>query len=218
MEQVETVSYRLLSSGDERGMLALLRSERPAVFRVRGDRVYAAVIGDALTSRDLMIAVASIQGRLVGFSIIAWNWNRLKLLFALRHPIVGATILWSTLRLRLFSRRTHEALGNTMRERPRSDARSISKGAPSWAEGGRRIAKLIHTAVVPEHRRQGIGLGLKTFYVGTLRARGFRRVDARVDPANLASIALQRRSGWVVVDDPRAVFAYLELDDDEERD
>lgn len=187
------------------------------MFRLQGDRVYAALISDALASRDLMIAVASRQGRLVGFSIIAWNWSRMKLLFALRHPIVGLTIVLSTLRLRLFGRRVDVALGSAARERSCSDARNSSTRVPSWADGGRRIAKLIHTAVVPEHRRQGIGLGLKAFYVDALRARGFRRVDARIDPANVASIAMQRRSGWVVVDDPRAVFAYLELGDDGER-
>ena len=198
-------------------MLALLRSEKPRVFRLQGDRVYAALINDALASRDLMIAVASRQGRLVGFSIIAWNWSRLKLVFALRHPIVGLTIVLSMLRSRLLGRRVDEALGSAARERFRSDAQISSTRVPNWADGGRRIAKLIHTAVVPEHRRQGIGLGLKAFYVDVLRARGFRRVDARIDPANVASVAMQRSSGWVVVDDPRAVFAYLELGDDSER-
>ena len=217
MERHETVSYRLLATGDEREVLDLIRSELPPVFRVHGDRVYAAVIDDALASRDIMIALASKDGRLVGFSIIAWNWRRLKLLFALRHPIVGAAIAWSTLRLRVFGRRNKGNRDNTKRNRPRATTRGEGPGEPSWADGGPRVAKLVHTAVIPEYRRQGIAHGLKAFYVDVLRTRGFRRVDARINHANVASIAMQQRSGWVVQDDAHAVFAYLVIDDDGER-
>ena len=193
----------------------LLRSERPPpfLFRVHGEPVYAAVVSDALRERDLMIVVAVKREGVVGFSIIAWNWRRLKTAFGLRHPVVGAAIVWSTLRRRLSHRSRRRSSTNTRDAPARIAANPKGVKTPSWEDADSSIAKVIHTAVAPEHRMQGIGSGLKSFYAQMLRSRGFRRVDARIDPRNRASLAMNRRCGWVLVDEAGPVFAFLDLDD-----
>ncbi|MDF1524271.1 MAG: GNAT family N-acetyltransferase, partial [Trueperaceae bacterium] len=200
---------------DAPGLLELLARNRPAIARLAHPVAYRAIVAEALAHRRALIVVSEVDDRLVAFAIIVWDWHRFRVEFLLRHPRVALAAAAGFLRRRLRTTRPRAvraaAASPTATE---EGARRSAGNGPRWNDGGADIAKVLHIGVDASMRGRGVATGLKAFYVGFLRCSGFHRVDALVERNNVASLALQRTSGWVTTSEGGDVFSYLVLDDE----
>src|SRR5690606_21474929 len=87
----------------------------------------------------LFITVALLDGDLVGYSIVAWDWNRFRLEFLARHPQVIALAGATRLRRKLGSltlRRAHPFIGKRSHTRT-TEVRKSETTPGSGTEGPR---------------------------------------------------------------------------------
>lgn len=210
--------HRLAEPADAPALLELFEHTKPVIARLAHPAVHRAIVAEGLAHRRSVIAVSETNGRLVAYAIIAWDWQRFRTAFVLRHPRVALLVAAD-----LWRRRRRSAPAIPVHE-PADRPQTVPAGAPArersdarWSDGGPTIAKVLFTGVHPTMRGQGVATGLKAFYVDHLRRQGFRRIDAMVGRHNVASLALQRTSGWVTRPQGNETFSYLELDGNGER-
>lgn len=210
------VVHRLAVPADAPGLLELFERTKPVIARLAHPAVYNATVAEALAHRRSLIAVSERDGRLVAFAIIAWDWDRFRVSFVFRHPVAALRIAANRLRRRRRAAPTGGTPASASPPPPEPEGtHRTDRAGPRWRDGGPTIAKVLFTGVDPTLRGRGIATDLKAFYVEHLRRSGFRRVDAMISRTNVASLALQRTSGWVTTSHGADVFSYLELDGDE---
>lgn len=213
MARPEHLEVLLLERGDLAAVYALLLQLRPTLVSSSAASVYRAVLDDGIDGRHLFVVVARVDGTVVGYSVVTWTWKVFKRAFVLRHPRAAVAILSSKVARIVRKRRRRGSRDRTAESMPAQGLRPSDATGPQWSDSSASIAKVLHTAVAPDWRQRGIGTALKAYYVDLLRQRGFHRVDAHIEASNVASIALNERSGWRVARDGAGVFAYLVLDE-----
>ena len=124
-------------------------------------------------------------GRLIGMAVAIRDMQHYRLRMLLRFPITGLYVLWR----RLLSR-TKRA------RRPQGEVRLPFP--ERWSTRGRDIAHILTIVVAPEHRKRGVASQLYADLFTELIGRGVTRVIARVGLNNASSLALHRRTGWMI--------------------
>lgn len=204
------VSYRQLMSEDRAGLLEVFGRLRPVIARMSNRLVHRAIIDDALCSRNVVIHVASLDSRLVGYVIAAWNWNYFKRMFVLRHPLLGLVALAK--RLKKNSHVRHSRTNDLRREDVDTlpTARN-TKQTYAWEDSAESIAKVIHVGVDSTVRSRGVGSGLYANLIKHLSQRGFARIDAHIEKDNLASMNMHKKAGWTLLERQGGYFSFLEI-------
>ena len=190
----------------------MLMELRPVIARMAGEPIYRAVSRDALRRRDTLIVVAEQAGTLAGVVVAATRWKRYWRGFVLRHPLLGARVLWHRLRKVLgLGRRTREP---QVDEPGRlGDCVSATPSGRSWSESSPAIAKVAYVGVRQQCRGRGIGDAIYRHLFAILRQRGVARVDAHIDYDNIASVWFHWKTGWRIERWGSGYFATVNLEE-----
>ena len=127
------------------------------------------------------------NGRLIGVVVAIQDLHRYRLKLLLRFPMIGVSAVWR----RLWAK-------------PKTQKACCRPDLPfpeRWSNRGRNFAHVVLIIVEPQHRCRGIGARLYSELFAKLARRGVTRVIAHVDIRNESSLALHRRTGWIVGQD-----------------
>lgn len=199
--------YRIAHLHDEVGLRMLMGRLPLTLAGFRHHRLARAVCHDACRRRDCFAVLALHDGEPAGYSFVVTDWARFRVWLLVRHPPLAAGIAFSTIATGLRRRRVAPAPKPV---RPTTVSTERVDG-PRWSDTGPGVAKVVYTAVLPEHRRLGLASGLKRVYTQHARDLGLIRLDARISRANTASIELNRRSGWEIYPDGDHVLAVYRI-------
>jgi glycosyltransferase involved in cell wall biosynthesis/ribosomal protein S18 acetylase RimI-like enzyme len=195
-------AFAELERGDLDAACALLSRLSVSFAGVVSPAMSRAICAEAIRRRDPVIVVAKEGGRVVGLALAVRHGSRFRRAFPARHPLLA---------LRAAARRLLEGRGGGRKSRP-PDSGGAPVSGPSWSDGEEGIAKVMFIGVAPEHRRAGLAGQLYGELFARLRARGARRIDARIEPDNRASLRLHEASGWTLRADGGGVFATRPLE------
>ena len=95
------ICYRQLMIEDKIGLLELFRRFYPVIVRMLNRLVYKALKDDVLSSSNVIIYIASLNSKLVGYVIASCDWSYFKCMFVLQHPLIGLVILSKRLKKKL---------------------------------------------------------------------------------------------------------------------
>jgi ribosomal protein S18 acetylase RimI-like enzyme len=124
-------------------------------------------------------------GRLIGMAVAIRDMQHYRIRMLLHFPITG---------FRVFCR--HLLSRTTRVRRPQGE---VNLPFPErWSTRGRDIAHILTIVVAPEYRKRGIASQLYADLFSELIGRGVTRVIARVGLNNASSLALHRRTGWMI--------------------
>lgn len=170
--------------------------------------VYRAIGKDVLRDPRATMLVADSEDRLAGYVIAVTDWRVFWRSFLLRHLLCAAVIA--------FKRAKAGILSSSKRSTPKDEPEehwclSEPTDTRSWADSSPVIAKILHVGVDSQFRGRGIGSGLYREILGTLAARGVRRVDACIDRGNVRSLQLHAQTGWRIHRVHDGYFATIDL-------
>lgn len=176
----------------------------PSAFRT--------LLRDALRATDITVVVARDGLKPIGLVFAVTDWAKYKRGFARRYPNLGVQLVKRRLS-RMLRRNNHALTGQPsgldtlVLDRDPYGAR--------WGDPSHHIATTVFIGVTPDYRGRRIVPQLYESLGRLLRARGVRRLDARMHPGNLASIKAHVRSGWRVSWDGTGIFATTDLTNDD---
>ena len=197
------------SLADRNDLLSLFNLIRPSVAGTTSPIVYRAFLSEFGTdSRAVPLIAQNDMGRIVGYVVAIRDWHAFWRSFLRNHGLSAAVIAYERLRRRLSMRATttRNSTEAARQEFPRAAEYDVS-----WQDTSPRVAKILHIAVVPEARGQGVGGMLYNQLFDRLRRLDIERVDARIDEDNVASYALHLRTGWQLLRDDVGTMASIRL-------
>ncbi len=204
---------RLLAQNEVDAAAQLMAHTGASFARGTSPSLFQTLCRDACRHREppcLAIVVAEKDGQLIGYVITHIGGPAFFRGFARRHPLTATKLLWKRLRRRL---RFHP-ISPPPPSQPAKPALAFIKTARApgtWDEAGLHIARVQHIGVHPDWRGAGVGQQLYQQLFVSLRSYGVTRVDANIDPDNLASLWLHERTGWHVYDQGDHFCATREL-------
>lgn len=210
VEQVSNPVYRLLQKRDLTDVLKLMRQSAFPISGLSSRPLYRAICMDALRDNRMLIGVAELDRRVVGFLVVIVDWRAYWRAFLFRHLLVGSAILWR----RLMRQRSRESLWQKMSaEQRRQVVEVISTEASgrSWSDSGPVIAKGVFLHIDPACRRRGLAVDLYRYLFDLLASRGISRCDAKVDIVNTRAFPLHQRMGYRLERVGDSLFATTDL-------
>ena len=198
--------FREVAAADQEPLLQLLSRMRVSFAGCANSTVQRLMCHEASARRDVRCVVADDDGALVGLVIAVINPRRYWRRFVVRHPIAALVILMSRLR---------SQTSPLDKEPGGQPVEPLVEPAPNeykWSAGGAQAAAIQFIGVAAEARRGGIGSGLYETFFKLVSSAGITRVDAHIEPGNVASIRLHRRMGYRVFHDGSGFYAIRELD------
>jgi len=160
---------------------------------------------EASRRRQVRCVVADDGGALVGLVIAVINPRRYWRQFVVRHPVAALLILMSRFRSNT-GVLDQEPSGQAVQPLPEP-----GPGEYQWGAGGANVAAIQFIGVAAEARRGGIGSGLYEAFFKLVSSAGITRVDAHIEPRNLASVRLHQRMGCRVFNVGDGFYAIREL-------
>ena len=192
-----SIAIESLGEAHRQSAVALLGQLRVSLFGVDSNRLYAALVGDALTNR-IDCRVATLAGELCGMVIAAPRsyWRSA--------PLRHAGVAVDCLRARVASaRQSFGAATSSLGSTPTSvrDVELESGLPPRTWSNPCDAWRIIVVGTAPEARGLGVAA---TLYRSVMRDRS---LVARIAPDNTASIRLHRSVGWRLYADDGVVLA-----------
>lgn len=197
-----------IDRGSVAGAAALLSELRVSFAGAVSETLSRAICAEGIGNRRVVALVAREGEQIAGAVVAIIDARRFWKVFALRHPGLGIGIGLS----RLGRLAPHTAAGVPPPAEPPIALPRTGRDTPSWAQNGPAIAKVNYVAVSERCRGRGVGRLLYLRMLEELARRGVRRVDARIDLDNVASIRLHQATGWTLYRDERGVFATLAVE------
>lgn len=197
--------FREVTAADQGPLFELLSRMRVAFAGCASSTVQRLMCREAGLRREVRCVVADDGGSLVGLVIAVNNPRRYWRRFAVRHPMAALLILMGRLRSKT---------GPLDKEPSDQSVRPLLEPEPNeyeWGAGGANVAGIQFIGVAAEARRGGIGAGLYQAFFKLVAGAGITRVDAHIEPWNLASVRLHRRMGYRVFNDGSGFYAVREL-------
>ena len=197
--------FRETTAADQGPLSELLSRMRVSFAGCASPSVQRLMSREAGRRRQVRCVVADDEGALVGLVIAVIDPRRYWRRFAIRHPMAALSILMSRLRSKT----------GRLDQKPAVQAvRSLPEPKPThyqWGTGGADVAAIQFIGVAAEARRGGIGSGLYEAFFKLVSSAGVTRIDAHIEPWNMASVELHKRVGYRVFDVGSGFYAIREL-------
>ena len=208
--RMETVLCRPMQTEDLPQVLTLFRRIRPGIAGLCHESIYKVILQEALRNKEVTCFAALINKNVKGYILAIVNWNLFWRKFLLRHPFLGFRILLHRVS------RVFTGLGKKPESfDPLAEGRekfvSEMPDHRSWKDSSSAIAKVVHIGVDHPFRSKGIGYALYGALKQYLCKQGVNRMDATIDEANVASVKMHRRMGWLIASRSGTIFASLDL-------
>jgi len=198
--------FREVTAADQGPLFELLSRMRVSFAGCGSSTLQRLMSHEASAGREVRCVVADDGGALVGLVIAVNDPRRYWRRFVVRHPMAALLILMS----RLLRNKTSPL----DKEPSDPSVRPLLEPGPNeyeWGAGGAQVAAIQFIGVAAEARRGGIGAGLYETFFKLLASAGITRVDAHIEPWNVASVRLHRRVGYRVFDEGSGFYAIREL-------
>ena len=197
MQSRQQISLSLIKEEDILEVCGLMKATQATFAKMQSPEIYAAICSDALHRDDVVLAVAKIDNKVVGYSLGVIDRRRYWRSYFFRYPVLTAKIAYSLLlkQLKVFHRINHQS---TSLNQPLEKFVDLVPAKRSWRDSSPIIAKSLHTCVSENVRNKSIGLKLLFYTFEILNDRGVSRVDTmvRIDNSNISSIKMNRKAGW----------------------
>jgi len=200
--------FREVTAADQGPLFELLSRMRVSFAGCANARVQRLMCHEASERREVRCVVADDGGALVGLVIAVHNPRRYWRRFVVRHPIAAFLILMSRLRSKaspLDKEPSDQSVWPMLEPGPNEH---------EWGAGGANVAAIQFIGVAAEVRRGGIGAGLYETFFKLVAGAGITRVDAHIEPWNVASVRLHRRVGYRIFNDGSGFYAIREQGND----
>jgi ribosomal protein S18 acetylase RimI-like enzyme len=197
--------FREMTAADQGPLFELLSRMRVSFVGCASSTVQRLMCHEASRRREVRCVVADDGGALVGLVIAVNNPRRYWRRFVVRHPMAALLILMSRLRSKT---------SPSDKEPSDQSVRPLLEPGPNeyeWCAGGANVAAIQFIGVAAEARRGGIGAELYETFFKLVASAGITRVDAHIEPWNVASVRLHRRVGYRVFNDGSGFYAIREL-------
>jgi len=198
--------FREVTAADQGPLLELLSQMQVSFAGCASSTVQRLMCHEASGRRAVRCVVADDGGALVGLVIAVINPRRYWRRFVVRHPMAALVILMSRLRSQPSS------LDEEPGDQPVGPLVEPAPNEYKWGAGGAQAAAIQFIGVAAAARRGGIGSGLYETFFKLVSSAGITRVDAHIEPWNVASVRLHRRVGYKVFHDGSGFYAIRELD------
>lgn len=147
---------------------------------------------------------------LVGYAAAITDWTRFWQSFAWRHPFLAISIATRKLRGGRGGRRPADQTKLIARDDEPSELLE-AEGIKLWRESSPHIAKILHVGVLANFRGRGVATSLYRRLMDELALRGVQRLDAWIDPGNIASLRLHQETGWSILRQNNGYIATISL-------
>lgn len=197
--------FREVTAADQGPLFDLLSQMRVSFAGCASPTVQRLMCHEASWRREVRCVVADDGGVLVGLVIAVNNPRRYWRRFVVRHPLAALLILMSRLQSMIIP---------SDQEPSDQSVRTLLEPGPNkydWGAGGAHVAAIQFIGVAAEARRGGIGAELYQTFFELVASAGITRVDAHIEPWNVASVRLHRRVGYRVFNDGSGFHAIREL-------
>lgn len=188
-----------LSAASVRSSRRLLTRLAVAFAGVISPSLSESLCRESVRTGNPLILTAMRGEAVFGMAIAVTDHGRFWRRFFLRHPLHALGVIWQ--RAGFVPEPEDDAVGGGHHP----------VATPSWSDAGPDIAKVLFIGVAPEDRREGCGQRLYAELFRRLRDKGAKRIDARIDIDNHASIRLHEATGWSVWRDGTSAFATRRL-------
>jgi len=153
--------------------LCSLMAEIGASFAGLASRsMYFAIGSDTVADNRVSIAVADLDGELVGFAAAVVDPAAYWKGFLWRHPVIGATAV------------VHKLLRGGRRT-----------GIDHWNQSSPSVARILYVGVAEHYRGKGIAAQLYRTVFHILAESGVQHIEAHIDHNNISGIRLYARFG-----------------------
>lgn len=198
------IEVRAIDRASVEGVAALLTDLHVSFAGLASRSMARAICAEGIGNRRALILVARDGEHIAGTAIILIDAGRFWKGFAPRHPLLAFRI--GRARWRRPEERTP---AQSPAAGPALELPPVGPDTPCWEENGPLIAKVSFIGVAEPCRNRGVGRLLYLRAFEELARLGVRRVDARIDLHNAASIRLHQATGWTLYRDRSGVFATL---------